>query len=211
MNCTYGSGASRGTPQSYIRHLEAEVKGLQALLRERGLRTSGEGEQRLDPYEEDAVETIVSAEDEFMYLEPSSEDESKTFHGPFSGLGVLRSLRELCDEVTGAPRSQYGRLLAAAFDSQSLGVSTINAIASMALLPSREVVQTTIRVAIDEALCCQEFIDRSALRNQLQRLYTTDSEDYVAADRRTLSLVYALLALGRQRKIDDLRPGIIPG
>ena len=150
---------------------------------------------------EDLVETIVSAEDDRIYL--GSENESQTFNGRFSGLSVLRSIRELCDHVAGAPGNGYGTLLVEAFDSNLLGVPLTNAIASLALLPAVPVMRTAIKVALDEALSCQEFIDRSELRTQVERLYSIDPGEYLSSDRRALSLIYALLALGRQHQIQN--------
>lgn len=210
MNCTYGLSASRSDAQSYIRHLEAKVGELQHLLQQQAPTGKDEALVRdtRSRVREDVVETIVSAEDSGIYLE--SNEENRTFYGRLSGLGVLGSISELCNQVAGAQNNQYGKSIAEAFDSNSLGVPANNAIASLALLPSREVAKATIRVALDEALSCQECIDRDTLRHQVERLYTTDPEDYEARDRRALSLVYALLALGRQRTtpgaLSDDRP-----
>lgn len=142
------------------------------------------------------IEAIVGPEDDHIYISP--EDDINTFHGRFAGLNVLRTVRDLCDEVVGNPGQGFGRSLALSFDSTYLDTSTYNQMASLALLPSREVLQSTISVAMDAAMSCQECFDRVALQAQIETLYTKDPEQYTPDDRRALALVYALMALGRQ-------------
>lgn len=196
VNCTYGFGASRSSSVVYTRHLETKIAELQALLR---AQPSIElADQPQDSY--DSIETLVSSEDDFVNLSPDSEVES--FHGRFAALSLLRMVRELCDDVAGGRNGQYGKAIAGAFDSNLLNVPLTNQIAYLALLPPREKTRDLIGVALNGALCSQEFIDRQRLHSQIERLYETVPEDYTQNDRQALSLVYALLALGRQRGTD---------
>lgn len=146
----------------------------------------------------------MSDEDDFVYS--SSENDLETYHGSFGALSLLRLVRELCDHAAGGTRNDYGRVIAAAFDSNLLNVPLTNQIAYLALLPSRKKLEELMLVALNEALSCQEFVDRPKLYSQIDKLYECDPENHTASDRRALSLVYALLALGRQRSTETTPP-----
>lgn len=201
VNCTYGSMASRSSSLAYTRHLEARIAELQNLLLQQ---QPFVGTTDQSSASDSQVESLVNSGDDFVYL--STDSEVETFHGRFAALSLLRMVRELCDSVAGGPSNQSGRVLAAAFDSNLLNVPLTNEMAYLAILPPLENTTDLVGLALDDALCCQEFMDRPRLHSQIQRLYDLDPEDYTQSDRRALSLVYALLALGRQRSIDSAPP-----
>ncbi|QIW96677.1 hypothetical protein AMS68_002195 [Peltaster fructicola] len=199
VSCTYGSVASRQTTISYTRHLEAKIAELQSLLLQQPVVETDE-QGAVQAVQSDVrdrmVESLIGPEDDHLYLSP--DDQFNTFHGRFAGLSVMRTVRDLCDAVAGSPGQQYGRALALSFDSSYPDIPTSNQMAALALLPSREVLEATISIALDDAMSCQECVDRAELQVQIERLYTRDPEDYTHDDRRALALIYALMALGRQ-------------
>lgn len=83
--------------------------------------------------------------------------------------------------------------------------------ATFALLPTRERCQRTIGIALNNVLNGKECIDRDQLKRQVQHLYDRDPDDYTQEDRRSLGLVYALMALGRRHEPDGENSGLKGG
>lgn len=83
--------------------------------------------------------------------------------------------------------------------------------ATFALLPSRERLQKTVGIALNNVLNCKECIDREQLKRQVTHLYDRDPDDYTQEDRRSLGLIYALMALGRRHEPDDEELGANSG
>lgn len=147
------------------------------------------------------IQTLVGSEDDHVYITP--EDDVDSFHGRFAGLTVLRTVRDLADTMARVPGHRYGKALAEAFDTTRVDLGCGDPLATFALLPSREMLQQSIAAALDGTLSCQECLDREELQTKIERLYTCDPEEYTLNDRRALGLIYALMALGRQRQGGD--------
>jgi hypothetical protein len=94
--------------------------------------------------------------------------------------------------------SSPGRDLVKAFETSSFSPAIGIEPRIYAMLPPRdEVVETTVR-AQQTALICHECLDNVDYLNHLDKLYISDPEDYEAGDRSFLTLVYAVVALGRR-------------
>lgn len=150
------------------------------------------------------IDSFIGPEDDYIFTSGSGAHET-TYHGEFAGLSMLRTIRDLCTKVAKLakpPAELSGEAIAEAFDTSSTDPSSYNRVASLALLPSRERLNTMVSIALNHVMNAQHCIDRTKLDAQLQRLYDRDPENYTRADRRSLGLVYALMALGRRHDPD---------
>lgn len=104
-----------------------------------------------------------------------------------------------------------GQALVESFDTNLLDLPSANRMATFALLPSKERLQKIIGIALNNVLNCKECIDREQLKQQVTHLYERDPDDYTQEDRRSLGLIYALMALGRRHEpeseVSTLNPG----
>lgn len=142
------------------------------------------------------------------YIVVSDAHDQSFYHGPFGGLSVLRTVRNLCGLSLGSSDGiQFvegpGAHMAEAFDSAALDLPSQNVLADFAILPSQRRLEHSISVALDKALNCKECVERSELWTAIQHLYRKDPRDYSESDRSMLALVYALLALGRRHDSDN--------
>ncbi|GAB7351299.1 hypothetical protein MBLNU459_g1714t2 [Dothideomycetes sp. NU459] len=114
-------------------------------------------------------------------------------------------MRMLCANVAGLHQDADGDAVEDdfihAFDRQSPTESTSGSWEAFALLPSKERLQECISIAVDQGCCLLDFVDRSAVDGIIHRIYDADSVDYNSEDRKSLALLYALLALGRRFEI----------
>jgi hypothetical protein len=208
VSCTYGSSKGRTTAVSYTRYLEDRVAALEERLRQESGRGDEEGpssrtmSEALQQPDLDLVETLVNPNDDFLYLNPSNS--TQRFHGRYAGLSVLRRVRALCDSVSGsATNTAAGQDLVEAFDSLLLDPPMRTSFTTFAPLPDLERTRKLLEIALDEALCLQEYIDRVELWTSVQRLYTLDPSDLSRTEQKSLALLYALLAIGRRWEHHD--------
>ena len=158
--------------------------------------------EALQPPELDLVETLVNPDDDFLYLNPSNS--TQRFHGKYAGLSVLRRVRALCDSVSGsATNTAAGQDLVEAFDSLLLDPPMQTSFTTFAPLPDQHRTRKLLEIVMDEALCCQEYIDREEIWTNVQRLYTQDPSDLSRTEQKSLALLYALLAIGRRWEHHD--------
>ena len=157
-------------------------------------------------------ESSVSARDEVLETIMKVEDRTATHlqnpgthHGRFAGVRILQQIRALCGQI-GHDQADVENTTNAdfmqAFDSVSLP-QPFEEGANYALLPSKERLLQRVDMAIDQALNLMYFIDRVSLEPKIDRLYDLDGDQYSNDDRKTLALVYALLAIARQFETDD--------
>lgn len=93
--------------------------------------------------------------------------------------------------------------MAEALDSSEFSLPPINGTIKLDVLPSWQRMESTVIIALDTALNCKEFIDRDELWLQIQQLYSKAPENFDEDDRSLLALLYALMAVGRQRDPDS--------
>ncbi|KAK4497130.1 hypothetical protein PRZ48_011580 [Zasmidium cellare] len=208
VTCTFGSSAGRTSAVSYTRHLEEKIAELQALLRQRPMLESDRQREEVEESRENArgnlIDALTGPEDDHIFV--SQADGATSFHGRLAGLSVLRTVRDLCTQVSGTtdmPFEFTGQALVESFDTNLLDVPSANRMATFALLPSRERLQKIVGIALNNVLNCKECLDRDVLKRQVTHLYDRDPDDYTQEDRRALGLIYALMALGRRHEPED--------
>lgn len=145
------------------------------------------------------LDMLVGPGDDYVYRIPQSS--SNLFYGRFGGLSILRTVGNTASRhrAATASMSSPGRDLVDAFESTvyfSPPIATQARINS--LLPSKQQVQEMTIRALTTALICHECLDHVAFARRLDRLYEVDPEDYLQDDKSFLTLVYALVALGRR-------------
>jgi len=144
------------------------------------------------------LETMIPSQ------KPPSEHASKErYWGQFSGLSLLQRMRKLCSQVAGLHHSGHeGDSIdddfVQAFDSASPPEPSVTSWEAFALLPSQEKLMKCVDVALEQACCLLNFIDRPALLETVRHIYDTDSVEYTLEDRKSLALVFAILALARR-------------
>lgn len=152
------------------------------------------------PPREDSVGTLVGrGGDNHLYHVNDKSTGTGIFHGKCAGLGVLRIVRDKCDELAGIDQPpNAGRELAHAFDLPTLPQATGRSKKIFGSMPPLEQAQRLSLIAMDEAMSCHECIDRHEYNTRLEGLYNKDPENYDAEDEGFLTLLLAVLAVGRR-------------
>lgn len=144
-----------------------------------------------------AIDMLIGPGHDFIYRLPDTS--SNIFYGRFGGLSVLRSVGDIVNPLAATSQAiSPGRSLIESFEVSTLSppVGVENKL--FAMLPSKNQVQDLVDHAMKTALVCHDCIDHIRFPRQLDRLYEVDPEDYSLDDKKFLSLVYALIALGRR-------------
>ncbi|KAK4972507.1 hypothetical protein LTR28_012510, partial [Elasticomyces elasticus] len=156
--------------------------------------------------DDDIIETIVSTSDG-AYRRPG---DSENVRGQFAGLSLLQRIRSLCSDLSGqrdsAEDDESCQSFANAFDVASPDEEHESGSDSLALLPTKDKLFRRLDVAFDQALALMYCIDRDEIAEKVHRLYDKEPDDYDKDDRKSLALIYALLALGRRFENDDTKP-----
>ncbi|KAK4989692.1 Gypsy retrotransposon integrase-like protein 1 [Elasticomyces elasticus] len=156
--------------------------------------------------DDDIIETIVSTSDG-AYRRPG---DSENVRGQFAGLSLLQRIRSLCSDLSGqrdhAEDDESCQSFADAFDIASPDEKHESGSDSPALLPTKDKLFRRLDVAFDQALALMYCIDRDEIADKVHRLYDKEPDDYDKDDRKSLALIYALLALGRRFENDDTKP-----
>lgn len=156
---------------------------------------------------DDAVDTISAP----LSAQPVQPDTEVAFRGHSSGIEVVRSLRSHCDRLMGFsidPDQSAAKLASAldrAFPSQ---FANLNTMAEVFLPPTDKLMRWT-GIAFAESFSLWPFIDRQTFEFDVHRLLK--QKGYLTpADQDSLSLIYAVLALGQRsdQEIIDTEPEI---
>lgn len=144
---------------------------------------------------DDAVHTICAPQHE----QPFSADTEVAFRGHSSGIEIIRSLRGHCDRLMGVsidPNQSAAKLANAldrAFPSQFANLNTMTPV----FLPPTDKLMRWTSIAFAEAFSLWPCIDRQTFEFDVRRLL--DQQSYLTrADQDSLSLIYAVLALGQR-------------
>lgn len=156
--------------------------------------------------DDEVLETMVGVGNEDS---PVWRDVPRGYWGHFAGLSLLQRMRKLCTQVAGLHcKSQEGDSIeddfVHAFDSASPPDANIGSWDAFALLPPKERLLKYVDIATNQACCLLTFMDRNSIDEIIAHLYDADSIEYTTDDRRSLSLLFALLALGRRFETDEL-------
>lgn len=116
-------------------------------------------------------------------------------------------MRKLCNHVSGLHHAMQDENtleddFVHAFDTASPPEPSFGSWEAYALLPSREKLTDCIDIATEQACCLLNFIDRPSLDETIRHIYDTDAMEYTSEDRKSLALLFALLALGRRFEIN---------
>lgn len=140
---------------------------------------------------------LIGPGDDYVYRTPESS--SNIFYGRFGGLNMLRFLGDMAVPSPGtAPQPSPGRTLIEAFEVSALSPHVGVDSRLFTMLPSKQQVQDLVNYAIKTALTLHDCLDHARFPSQLDRLYEIDPEDYTLDDKKFLTLLYALLALGKR-------------
>lgn len=144
-----------------------------------------------------AIDMLIGPGDDYVFRTPDSS--SNVFYGRFGGLNMLRFLGDMAVPSPGmAQQSSPGRTLIEAFETSSLSPHVGIESRLFTMLPSKQQVQDLVDRAFRTALILHDCLDHARFSLQLDRLYQTDPEDYSLDDKKFLTLLYALLALGKR-------------
>lgn len=164
---------------------------------------SSETLPRKIPSEDDVLETMVSTSDQ----RPAGKQSEERYWGQFSGLSLLQRMRKLCGSVAGLHQSQDGESceddFADAFDSALPPQGSPGGWDAFALLPSEKRLSQCIDVALNDGCCLLKFVDRSSIDELVRHIYDTDSFEYTPQDRKSLALIFSILAVGRRFENDN--------
>lgn len=153
-----------------------------------------EGREKL---RQQAIDMLIGPDDDYIHRKP--ETPSSIFYGCFGGLNMLRFLGDMATPLSEDVRhSPIGHTLIEAFEMSALSPHVGIESRLFMTLPSKQQTQDLINYATRTALILHDCLDYARFSVQLDHLYEIDPEDYSADDKAFLSLLYALLALGKR-------------
>lgn len=140
---------------------------------------------------------LVRFGDDYVHRDP--ENAAMIFYGCFAGLNILRSIgNALVTKSTPAEVEPPGAQLLEAFEAQTSKQVRQLQDGPYAALPTLEQARALVEQAGRTALICHDLMNWSSFAKQLVQIYETDPSAYLPTFREPLSLLYALLALGRR-------------
>lgn len=156
------------------------------------------------PSEDDVLETMIPSRG--PYSRQHSHDDK--YWGHFAGLSLLQRMRKLCGQVAGLHQTaskgdSVEDDFVQSFDTAPPPESTAGSWDAFALLPSKDRLIKCVDIATDQACCLLNFLDRNEVSKMVDRIQNTDNLDYSIEDRKSLALLFAILALGRRFEVDD--------
>jgi hypothetical protein len=139
------------------------------------------------------IETMVGADE---------QDSSEKYRGSFAGLSLLKRVHNLCKHVSANRKNSDVEALqddfTHAFDFASPVSDSSISWDAFVMLPSRDSFNRAIDVVVDQACCNMQFLDRITLEQTAREVYAENEEEPRRPSRKPLSLIYAVLALGRR-------------
>lgn len=148
---------------------------------------------------------LVKFGDDYVRRDP--ENAAMIFYGCFAGLNILRSIgNALITKSAPAEVEPPGAQLLEAFEAQTSAEVRQLQDGPYAVLPTLEQARALVEQAGRTALACHDIMDWSLFSQQLVQIYETDPEAYLPTFREPLSLLYALMALGRRYKTPTVSP-----
>lgn len=143
--------------------------------------------------EDVVIETMVGADEHAS---------SGRYRGSFAGLSLLRRVHNLCKHVSATRKNSDVETLQDdfihAFDFASPVSDSSISWDAFVMLPSRDSFNRAIDIVVDQACCNMQFLDRTALEQTARQVYAENEEEPKRPSRKPLSLIYAVLALGRR-------------
>jgi hypothetical protein len=156
------------------------------------------GQSQLHVSDEDVIETMVGARED----NPANARSLEHYRGSFAGLSLLQRVQNLCRHLSGMPRSPTTEELeddfVRAFDFTPPSLSSTNSWGAFPLLPLPESMDHAIDVVVNQACSNMQFLDCCSLRSIARHVYAEVETESNNRDRKSLALLYAVLALARR-------------
>ena len=123
------------------------------------------------------------------------------YHGDFAGLAFLEQIGERCSQLLYANSSKPGAFprlsLRRVFASENFSSrSSRPDPTTLFQLPLRTTAQLLSQIALNDASCLMTFVDIPTFNKLLDRIYSTNPQDYTRVEELFLPLLYSTLAVG---------------
>lgn len=148
--------------------------------------------------DEDVIETMVGTGDhDSPHMSPFER-----YRGNFAGLSLLRRVHNLCKHVSATRNNSVAEALQDdfihAFDFDSPDSESSISWDAFVMLPSKDSVDRAIDIVVNEACCNMQFLDRPGLEQIAVQVYAEAEGEPRRQNRKSLALIYAILALSRR-------------